>query len=194
MDAAEGATLGDVIEEIVKTRFLKDEFITSISANGGEITEGNMDGEKARPASSIENLEIKTDTFRKASVSALESIGEYLDGLGSMVKVAADKFRSVEEKEANDFFVGCIDGLQTFVSIIDKIKSLNALDFSKIIFNSTPISEKEAALLASLNSILQTQSKKDWVSLADLLEFELAPLILEWKDISAVVAGEMKKN
>jgi hypothetical protein len=72
------------------------------------------------------------------------------------------------------------------------VKNINSLDFQKITYKSAPISEKEARLLEALNSIYETQSRMDWVSMADMLEFELSPMIIEWKEVLLIVANTLK--
>jgi hypothetical protein len=185
-------TLGDLLENFVKKRFFKDEFIAGMTVNGAEITEAEMGPVRTKLVSDVASLQIRTQTFRNVSVNALESIGEYLDELATVIVSSANRFRSANEAEANTHFVNCIDGLQTFVGIIDKIKTLNGLDFEKMTYKSRPISEKEGALLTALNAIHETQTRKDWVSLADTLEFELAPQIIEWKDVLSEVISALK--
>jgi hypothetical protein len=191
-DTKEKLALGDLLEDFVSNRFYKDEFIATITVNGVRMSEQDMATAKRKPLSEVSSLHITSNTFRRVSIDALESVGEYLDGLAAMIETGADKFRTSNETEANAYFLGCIDGLQTFIGIIDKVKNLNALDFSKLEFESGPISEKESLLLGTLNSIFDTQSKKDWVSLADLLEFELVPLLMDWKGILHVVLDALK--
>lgn len=191
-DEQEHVMLGDLLEDFVKKRFFKDEFIATLQVNGETVAEGDMAQMRTKPISEITSLQITTQTFRNVSINALESIGEYLDELAGMVIKSSGRFRSSNETEANTHFVGCIDGLQTFVGIIDKIRTLNGLDFAKITYESKPVSDREEALLKTLNSIHETQTRKDWVSLADILEFELAPLIMEWKSILATVIQTLK--
>jgi hypothetical protein len=192
-DAKGKTVLGDLLEDFVAARFFKDEFIATITVNGTRMSETDMLVAKDTPVSEVASLRITSDTFRNVSVNALESIGEYLDGLSELIKSSAEHFRMAGEPEANAYFVKCLDGLQTFVGIIDKVKNINSLDFQKINYKSTTISKKEASLLESLNSIYETQSKKDWVSMADMLEFELSPLIIEWKEILLLVTETLKK-
>ncbi|MBI5179040.1 MAG: hypothetical protein HZA04_07240 [Nitrospinae bacterium] len=186
-------TLGELIEEFVAKRFFKDEFINTLVVNGTVIPDAEMAPVRMKPLSDITTLQMTTETFRNVSVRALDSMSEYLDGLAGMVEQSADKFRMDDEVEANKYFISCVEGLQTFVGIIDKVKTLNGLDFGKMTHEGTSIGEKESALLGVLNSLFEIQMKKDWVSLADILEYELSPLIIEWKAILQTVADILRK-
>lgn len=186
-------TLGELIEEFVAKRFFKDEFINTLVVNGTVVPDAEMAPVRMKPLSDISTLQMTTETFRNVSVRALDSMSEYLDGLAGMVEQSADKFRVEDEVEANKYFISCVEGLQTFVGIIDKVKTLNALDFGKMSHEGNSIGEKEAALLRVLNSLFEIQMKKDWVSLADILEYELSPLVIEWKAILQTVADILRK-
>jgi len=186
-------TLGELIEQFVTKRFFKDEFINTLTVNGTVVPEAEMAPVRMRPLNEVSSLIMTTDTFRNVSVRALDSMNEYLDGLAGMVEQSADKFRMDDEVEANKYFISCVEGLQTFVGIIDKVKTLNSLDFARMTHEGVAIAEKESALLAVLNTLFETQMRKDWVSLADILEYELSPLVIEWKTILHAVAGHLRK-
>ncbi|MBI3581273.1 MAG: glycosyltransferase [Nitrospinae bacterium] len=138
---------------------------------------------KLRPVSETTSPQMPAETFRNPSTNAPESVGKYLDELAATVVKSAVMFRTADEAEANSRFVECIDGLRAFVGIIDKIRSPNGPDFANMTHDSKPAGNREEALLKALDSIHETQTRKDWVSLADMLEFELAPLVLEWKGV-----------
>ncbi len=184
--------LGEILEEFVAKRFFKDEFISSMSVNGVLVLDDEMEPMKSKPISDISSLVISTETFRNVSIRSLESMGQYLDGLAGMVEQSADKFRMEDDTEANKYFISCVEGLQTFVGIIDKVKTLNSLDFSAIEFEGSSLSKKEHELLSVLNSLFEMQKARDWISLADILEYELVPLVLQWKEILLSIAVVLK--
>jgi hypothetical protein len=191
-DPKEQERLGDMIEEFVAKRFFKDEFISSMSVNGTVVPDDRMEPMRLTPVSEVSSLVIVTETFRNVSIHALESMRQYLDGLVGMVEQSADKFRMEDETDANKYFISCVEGLQTFVGIIDKVKTLNSLDFEKMEFEGSQVSVKERALLNVLNSLFEKQRVKDWISLADILEYELAPLVVEWKEILVSIIAVLK--
>jgi hypothetical protein len=186
--------LGDILQDIREKRFAETEFISSISINGEEVGAEKLAGLENRPLSGITSIEIKTDNPRDISLRVLSNMSEFLEHLITLINQSADKFRLDDESEANKHFIGCVEGLQTFVSVLDKIKNLNKLDFSAITYESTPVSEKQERLLKVFNSLHNTQKIKDWISIADLLEYELSPLISDWKQILPIVYSEVEKR
>lgn len=191
-DPKDHTMLGDLLEEFVSKRFFRDEFIAGLSVNGQTIPDSDMDKLKTRSLETSDMLEISSDTFRNVSIRALESMDEYVDGLVGMVEQSAEKFRIEGEAEANRHFINCVEGLQTFVGIIDKVKTINGLDFDALRFEDSPVGKKEQQLLNVLNVLLEAQQRRDWVALADILEYELAPLVTEWRSILHLVASTLK--
>lgn len=191
-DPKNQAELGGLLEEFVAKRFFRDEFIATIKINGEEVPEDAMLAMKTKPVADVQSIEIATDTFRAVSIRALDSMDEYVEGLVGLVEQSADKFRTEDETSANKNFISCVEGLQTFIGIIDKVKNINGLDFESIKHDGGTLSLKEQELLQVLNTLFASQKNRDWITLADILEYELAPLITEWKQILRLIANSLR--
>jgi len=185
-------TLGDLLENLKSSRFGDKEFISAISINGGTVEENKRADLENRSLSEITSLEISTDHPLDVSLRVLENMGEFLRHLVALINQSADKFRIDEATDANKHYVNCVEGLQTFVSVLDKVSSLNDIDLSMIKHDSVSAAEKQDELLKIFNSLHVTQTNKDWIAVADLLEYELAPLINDWKDILPVISSELQ--
>lgn len=191
-DPKDQVGLGDLLEEFVTKRFFRDEFIATIKINGEVIPEDVMLTMKTKPVADVKSIEIDTDTFRAVSIRALDSMDEYVEGLVALVEQSADKFRTDDETSANKNFINCVEGLQTFIGIIDKVKNINGLDFNTMKHEGGALNLKEQELLRVLNSLFASQKNRDWISLADILEYELAPLVVEWKEILQLIANSLR--
>ncbi len=186
--------LGELLEDIKKSRLSGKEFIADIVINGDEVPSEKFDNVLKSPLSEIELLEIKTANPRDVSLSTLKNLDPFLENLVTLLEQSADKFRMEKEEEANKFFISCVEGLQTFVGLLDKIKTLNVLDLTSITYESVPVSEKEDALLKVSNSLFDSQKSKDWVSLGDVLEYELVPIIKDWRAILPLLSDAITKK
>ncbi|MEE8483099.1 MAG: hypothetical protein V3S46_00750 [Nitrospinota bacterium] len=186
--------LGELLEDIKKSRLSGKEFIADIVINGDEVPSEKFDNVLKSPLSEIESLEIKTANPRDVSLSTLKNLDPFLENLVTLLEQSADKFRMEKEEDANKFFISCVEGLQTFVGLLDKIKTLNVLDLTSITYESVPVSEKEDALLKVSNSLFNSQKSKDWVSLGDVLEYELVPIIKDWRAILPLLSDAISKK
>lgn len=187
-------TLGDLLENLKTSHFGDKEFISEISINGNIVDDDKRDGMEERPIDEITSLELTTDHPLDVSLRVLENMKEFLRHLVVLINQSSDKFRMDDETVANKHFINCVEGLQTFVSVLDKVRSLNNLDLSLIRQGTVTAAEKQDALLKIFNSLQVTQTNKDWIAVADLLEYELAPLMNDWKDFLPLISSELQKS
>lgn len=187
-------TLGQLFEEIKKKEFEGKEFIISIKINDDEVPTEGLEGAMEKPLEGIDSLLIRTTNPGEVSLSTLANLPEFLDTVIVALGQSADKFRTEDENEANKFFIKCVDGLQTFIGLLEKVKNLNDLDFETITYDSIPLVERERSLLKAFSSLYETQKQKDWITLADLLEYEMVPQISEWKNILPVLSETIKNQ
>jgi hypothetical protein len=194
IDLVEISLLGDYLVKLKDERFEQKEFIASLVVNGEKIIESKHDEAVQRPLAEVESLIIETDTPTSVSLRTLSKTDEFIQALLTLAEEGADKFRLEDESIANQHFIKVVDGLQTFVDVLTKLKSLNNLDLSKIIVDGEPASKREEALLSLFNALHDSQVNKDWITLADLLEYELSANISEWREIFLAMAEEIQKQ
>jgi len=187
-------TLGAVLEYLKKEKFGDGDFVASLFLNGEDIPDNARDELIDKPVSEIECLEIVSENPVVLSIRTLGKMGELTESLIGMLEESADKFRTEDEKIANKHFVGCIAALQTFVEVIIKVKALNSLDYGEIEYNSEPVSIKEDALMGIFNQLHDIQKSQDWVSMADVLEYELAPMIIDWGEIFPLIIKKIEQS
>ena len=71
--------------------------------------------------------------------------------------------------------------------MLEESKNILRLDFQNIKNSGKSIDEKVRTLEMLFDKMMDAQKEKDWILLADLLEFELPPLLNEWGEILAVL-------
>lgn len=118
--------------------------------------------------------------IKKFTEDSLSNLTEYLQNIIPTLQATAECFRVKGAEEANKNYLVCIEAVQLFDELIDGIGRLLNLDFSKISINSETIQNRKERLLKLTSEMHSAQIGQDWVMLADLLEYELTPLIQDW--------------
>jgi len=193
LDMVEMDILGDYLIKLKEEQFSQKEFVASLIVNGEKILESRHDEVLQRPLAEVESLVIETDTPVSVSLRTLSKTDEFIQAMLTLIEESADKFRLEDESIANQHFIRVVDGLQTFVDVLTKLKSLNNLDLTKIIVGGEPASKREDALLELFNGLHECQVNKDWITLADLLEYELAANISDWREVFIAMGDEIQK-
>jgi hypothetical protein len=131
-----------------------------------------------------------------ASYPKLETVAEVLkDGrnflaeLGSYLLNNAGLFRKGQEFLAKESFIKSVEGLQVFVSFIDQLAAATRLDLAVTEFEGKSIKDSLEELNQLFLEMVSSQERNDWVLLADLMEYELAPQLQRWDGIVVMLGG-----
>jgi hypothetical protein len=130
--------------------------------------------------------------IKKITEGSMDNLREHLQKLIPALQITADSFRAKGEEEANKNYLICIEALQLFDELIDGIKRLFNIDFSKMLINGETIQSRKEKLLKLTSNMHSAQVNQDWITLADLLEYELTPLIEDWIHIIPSLQHEIK--
>ena len=89
----------------------------------------------------------------------------------------SNAFRVQNETEANSKFVQGIDNLQWFLKVIQDSCVLLGRPLDKIMDKEVAFTQHVNTIVDKLDQIITAQSSKDWVMLADLIEYEMIPAL-----------------
>ena len=130
--------------------------------------------------------------IKKITEDSLSNLTEHLHHIVSILQATAECFRVKGAEEANKNYLTCIEAIQLFDELIEGIGRLLNLDFSKVSINGETIQNRKERLLNLTSEMHSAQIGQDWVMLADLLEYELTPLIQDWIKIIPPFREEIK--
>ncbi len=122
-------------------------------------------------------------------VAVLKDGRNYLAELSLFLLSNAGLFRRGQEYQAKEAFVESVEGLEFFVSFIDQMAVVSGLDLAVTIFEGKSIQASLEELNQIFLEMVASQEKSDWVLLADLIEYELAPQLKRWDGIIAMLGS-----
>jgi len=163
-------------------------FIASLRVNGEEVA-GNSE-EASRRLDGIDSVEITTESPLCLVGKILDEGQNYIDGLRAYLMQVAGDF-SAGRDGADGSFTEAVQGLQWFVQMTDFIECTLNLDFQKLLLNGSPVAEYVKSLNGILQEIVTAQEEGDPIMLADLLEYDLAPHLEQWKEIYSLFEREL---
>lgn len=160
-----------------------ESFVNKIRLNGKDLTENELENNGNLPIKEIDSLELIILTVPEMALNNINNAMEYLNKLIPGIEKASELFRTKSEEEANKYYLQCVEGLAWFREVIDNVKLTLKEELDKLDFGSKSIEIHDEKMLSLTKELADSQSKKDWVMLADLLEYELLPYLEEWKSI-----------
>ena len=176
-----GETLGDVLDQIQKKIIAEGRSITRLLVDNAE---GSMDSVKVRKTlvSQVGILEIGVASLSEVISRNIANAEEYLGKLVPGIERAAELFRNGSEQEANQFFLQIIDGMDWFSQVIEMITQAKPMDPTSPLFGGESIEDRQNRLFELTKQMVEANKSRDWVLLADLLEYELLPFYEQWAE------------
>ncbi|MBF0551815.1 MAG: hypothetical protein HQK60_14930 [Deltaproteobacteria bacterium] len=181
------ATLGDMIK-VVETRFLpKGHVITIIKVHDDEIShEAEMD---LMPESlaGIRSLEISSADPMMLAAEGIKDAQEYIKKLIGGVGEALSFFRTMSVQDGGRILVKIVEGLNWFTQIVSRSEPYLHIDYASYHYQGKTLAQHFGTLRQTIIQMSEAQARNDWVLLADLLEYELTPILQIWEGVLPVL-------
>jgi len=159
--------LEEVLQEILSSHISEEKIVWTVRLNGENYSEKASHDARKVKIDTIHTLEIGTTDKTEICRSFLENGGMIFDDLRESVKKISGLFRMADEKEANKHFIKFLESYRDLIQMLRQSEGILKLDFQ----------EKLVSLEKLSDEIIAAQENADWIMLADLLEYELAPLL-----------------
>jgi hypothetical protein len=140
-------------------------------------------GDILKQTKNREKVEIFTGTVPDI---ARESIGEalaYFDRIEALIPSLASSFQVYPGPEAFENLRQLLDGFYWINLLLDKLTANFRLILEDYLVQEVPVRDHVEKFIAILRQLIDSQQRGDFVLIADLLEYEVVPIIPIWKDI-----------
>lgn len=178
----EAVFLEDIFNHFLSQDSHKGCLISRTLVNGKELPIDSKITLKT-PADQIQTLEIEIAPLGQIVNRNLANAQDYLQKLVPGVARAADLFRLGNEQEANQYFLNIIDGMGWFSQVVLTISQAIGLDYESDLFEGRSLQDRFEHLTDLTKQLLEANKNKDWVLVADLMEYEIHPFYAEWVDL-----------
>ncbi len=180
------STLLDILFQIEKD-LPQDFIVTELKLNGKTLDSNWYHNAKSIYLLDEDKIEIKVEhSSIIAKETLLNSKNHYNAILADLSRIA-DMFRMEDETKANTHFVQAIENLQWFFKIVEDTTELLGKPVHSIVFNNKSLAEHIKSLEAKLEEVITIQQNKDWILLADLIEYEVIPILKDFSVIYTLV-------
>ncbi len=177
-----GETLQEILDGVKNEKLEKGRFIDRAVCNGEDVS--LEPGEHLNlPAGQVETLEIEAPEIQGLILKNLANAEEYLVKLIPGIQKAAELFQLGNEQEANQYLVHIIDGVEWFSQVVETVILAKQTQPEAVQLDEKSLVERKDQLLTLSTQMLEANKNKDWVHMADLLEYELLPYYQEWAKI-----------
>jgi hypothetical protein len=170
-------SLRDVISQVTDEFEGKGQVVCGFTINGLPLKEDDEKKFETTPTSEITSMTVK---FEAPQILLDESLGEcclYLDQLSAAVEKLAQQFRGSDLDSAHKFHHSCLEGIEWFIQMIVHYRAA----YQHLRGPWPAVWEGlEEELTKTLAEILDAFGKKNYIQVADLLEYDLITIFGSW--------------
>ena len=192
LEGPTGRNLEEILTRVMSEHVQPGKVITGVKINGSGYSEENPHDAASVPLKGIKTLEIDTMSAEEMARHFFRNGGKYLDLLIKGAEKISELFRIADETEANEHYSEYLENLQLFIQMVAESKEALNLNLSATPFQNATVEDEVQKLSNLMDQMLKVQENEDWVMLADLLEYELIPLLKEWNEILPVLQEKGK--
>lgn len=153
---------------------LDSEIIEKIYLDDVEVNESYLINNEPE-IEKISELKLITKKNEELILETLEEADDYLPNLKEGVMKTSELFRKGDNEEANLKYQLCLEGLEWYINVLQRILSL---------IEAEKLKEEIQSCLSDINNMLvdlmKAYKNEDIVFVADLLEYEIADYIDEF--------------
>jgi predicted RNA-binding protein len=124
-----------------------------------------------------DKLHLRVEESSMIARQVLQNSKEQFKMLLKEIEEIADAFRLQDDTKANTKFIQGIENLQWFLKILEDATVLIGKPFDTIVDNDTSFTKYVNDLSKQLDRVISIQQQKDWIMLADILEYEVIPAL-----------------
>lgn len=172
--SAEGLlNLAELVAWSCREAGLGEEVVVDCRVNGMALDEERLAALDAVPIEQLAAVEVETRAPAAIALSSLSSSRDYTDRVRAAFQRTAGLLREGKLEDANQLYVDAIDALSVLVYAIRTAGE-------QLGEPAAPLTRVEAEVHPWLNQLLDAQETRDWVRVADYLEYEVEPILADW--------------
>jgi hypothetical protein len=187
IEGAHISNLEEILVKVMSEHVQPGKVITGVKLNGAGYSEKKPHDAATVSLKDIQTLEIDTMSAEEMARHFFNNGAKYLELLIKGAEKISELFRIADETEANEHYAEYLENLQLFLQMVAESKEALHLNLSAIPFQNATVEDEVQKLSNVTDQMLKVQENEDWVMLADLLEYELTPLLRGWESITQIL-------
>lgn len=181
------ANLEEILVDVMEGEGMESRVVTDVLVNNELFSEIYPHQAEDISTASINSVEVRSI---EASEMALAIAGE-MEKVARMMEKAAHEvarlFREASNAEAFELLQDLVEVIRDFLNMQTLLRTQYLKESAQS--NLGLQGGKFDELLSEMNEVMEAE---DWILLADLLEYEFAPLCEAWRDVSKNVHAAMQ--
>jgi len=137
------------------------------------------------------SVEVSTATVEELASDSIVEALEYLSRIETLAPGLAAGFQSTPGPETFESLRQFYEGFYWINLLIERLESTFQIGLESIVLDGVSAPDQHKHFLEVLKELVDAQERQDFLLLADLLEYEVLPVIPFWRKIFTTIAGRL---
>lgn len=174
---AELVSLADTLD-----RPQEDSVVVAVAVDGETLSPESLAALEGHPLEGVREVAIERRPTRAVACSVLDQGADYAERISETVNDCVQAFRAGKNGEGNEVLAAVTDSFMVLIGLTQSAAGV-------LTESTASLAGLQESLVPWLQELVEAQSAADPLRIADLLEYEIAPLIEEWGRVLRAVAA-----
>jgi hypothetical protein len=179
--------LVDILSAVTQESIENDRAISAVTVDGVDFTEQLANNTPYVHVGRAREIQFHTIGEADICRKFLDNASAFIHSLSDIVKEIATRFRSDDPKETSEQYLQFIQIYQDFLHTVLYIRDFLKKSESESTIDETAFEEQLSTSADLFDRIIACQKSRDWVLLADLLEYEMTGMLQRWETLLPTV-------
>lgn len=194
LELDEKKTVDDLINKVKQVTGGRSRIINGITIDDIPLSGSNEKKLLKKKLSGVKKIAFETDSPMELAVRTLDRADQYLSSFKCHLDKLVVNLSSGAEEEDFDTFIEGLRGWETVFRLLDIVREMLSLDFTKIIVKGKSVDKMNIELQKMLNDVKKALKSSDTVYFKDLIQYELIPNVEYMKVVVNEIMKMVKKE
>ncbi len=171
----------------------KDHGIVRVVLDGVESLEVMTEHSNSMVDDTIQTVQVFTKDSVSIANTGFDKVILLIESIKAELSSAADLYRQGNIKDASTKIARVMEALKPMINFINSVGISFTMNFDHIMFNpTTSLRQKIESFLNTFTELIVAQEKRDFVEVADYLEYQLIEDMSDWATVVALLKKEVE--
>ncbi len=141
-----------------------------------------------------EKIEFTTGSLREIAYESVQEAVDYLGRIEPIIPSLASGFQTFPEPGMFENLKDLYSGLYWLTLLLNRLGNSLKVPFWEITVQGTSFREHQRKFTSVLRQLVDAQGRGDFVLVADLLEYEILPLLPVWKEVFSSITQSLQTH
>jgi len=185
------SSLDQILKHVENVHLPPNSVIRRICVDGLSILPDALPDDINELLNQMENrdkVEIFTGTLSEIARDSIVEAIAYLDRIEAITHSLATSFQVSPGPESFNNLRQLCEGFYWLSLLLDKLEASFQITLENVLIKEKPAREHLQQFITILKQLIDSQERRDFVLISDLLEYEVPPMVPVWKEIFSFIS------